>query len=191
MLLALAALHSAPRRRRLGEAALILAAGLGLAAIWLLPLLAHLRMALPLAWADATLPALGRRLASQPVLLALALLSLVAWRWRARLPILPNGGARWLLGLAPAMLVVIALDALVAEPLGVAWLPADRLMDGLLLGLVLGGAAGFAALAERRARSAVAAVVALAVCVPLCLGPGRVRSHALAAAARVVSGSGR
>ena len=49
--------------RRLGAAALILAAGLGLAAIWLLPLLAHLRMALPLAWADATLLALGRRLA--------------------------------------------------------------------------------------------------------------------------------
>ena len=33
------------------------------------------RMALPLAWADATLPALGRRLGSQPLLLALALLS--------------------------------------------------------------------------------------------------------------------
>ena len=170
-LVALAALHSAPRRRRLGEAALILAGALGLAAVWLLPLLAHLRMALPLAWADATLFALGRRLGSQPVLLALALLSLVGWRWRARLPIVPNGGARWLLGLAPAMLVVIALDALVVTPLGVAWLPADRLMDGLLLGLVLGGAAGFAALAAGRARSAVAAVVALAVCAPLAWGP--------------------
>ena len=168
VLVALAALRSAPRRRRLGEAALILAAGLGLAAIWLLPLLAHLRMALPLAWADATLLALGRRLGSQPLLLALALLSLVAWRGRARLP---TAGARWLLGLAPAMLVVIALDALVVEPLGVAWLPADRLMDGLHLGLVLGGAAGFAALGAGRARSAVAALVALAVCVPLAWGP--------------------
>ncbi len=171
VLVALAALHAAPRRRRLGEAGLLLAAGLGLAAIWLLPLLAHLRMALPLAWADATLVALGRRLGSQPLLLGLALLSLVAWRRRARLPILPNGGARWLLGLAPAMLVVIALDALVVQPLGVAWLPADRLVDGLHLGLVLGGAAGFAALVAGRARSAVAAVVALAVCVPLAWGP--------------------
>jgi hypothetical protein len=171
VLVALAALHAPPRRARLGEAALILAAGLGLAAVWLLPLLAHLRMALPLAWADATLFALGRRLASQPALLALALLSLVAWRLRARLPILPAGGARWLLGLAPAMLIVIVLDALVAEPLGVAWLPADRLVDGLYLGLVLGGGAGFAAVVAGRARPAVAAVVALAVCVPLAWGP--------------------
>ena len=171
VLVTLAALHSAPRRARLGAAALILAAGLGLAAVWLLPLLAHLRMALPLAWADATLLAIGRRLVSQPVLLALALLSLAAWRWRARLPILPDGGPRWLLGLAPAMLIVIALDALVAEPLGVAWLPADRLVDGLYLGLVRGGGAGLAALAAGRARPAVAAVVALAVCVPLAWGP--------------------
>ena len=167
-LMALAALRSAPRRRRLGGAALIFAAGLGLAAIWLLPLLAHLQMALPLAWSDATLPALGRRLGSQPVLLALALLSAAAWCWRARLP---TAEARWLLGLAPAMLVVIALDALVVEPLGVAWLPADRLVDALQLGLVLGGAAGFAALVAGRARPAVAALVALAVCLPLAWGP--------------------
>jgi hypothetical protein len=170
VLVALAALHGAPRRPRGGEAVLILAAGFGLAAIWLLPLLAHLRMALPLAWADATPLALGRRFVSQPVLLALALLTLVAWRRRARLPIAPNGSA-WLLGLAPAMLLVIALDALVMEPLGVAWLPSDRLLDGLYLGLVLGGAAGFAALVAGRARPAVAAAVALAVCVPLAWGP--------------------
>jgi hypothetical protein len=168
VLVALAALHAAPRRRRLGATALLFAGGLGLAATWLLPLLAHLRMALPLAWAEATLPALGLRLVSQPLLPALALLSAVAWRWRARLP---TTGARWLLGLAPAMLAVIALDALVAEPLGAAWLPADRLMDGLHLGLVLGGAAGFAALVAGRARPAVAALVALAVCVPLAWGP--------------------
>ncbi len=80
VLVALAALHAAPRRQRLGAAALLLVGGLGLAATWLLPLLAHLRMALPLAWADATLPALGLRLASQPLLLALALLSAAAWR---------------------------------------------------------------------------------------------------------------
>ncbi len=172
VLLALAALHGAPRRARVGLAALILAAGLGLAAIWLLPLLAHLRMALPLAWSDATPLALGRRLVSQPVLLALAILTVISWRgaWRGRaLPVLRD--ARWLLGLAPAMLIVIALDALVAEPLGLAWLPPDRLADGLYLGLVLGGAAGFASLAAGRARPAVASVVALAVCVPLAWGP--------------------
>jgi hypothetical protein len=126
---------------------------------------------LPLAWAASTLLAIGGRVVSQPVLLALALLSLVAWRRRARVPIVPGVGARWMLGVAPAMLIVIALDALVAEPLGAAWLPSDRLVDGLHLGLVLGGAAGFAALAAARARPAVAAVVALAACVPLAWGP--------------------
>ena len=101
-LLALAALHGAPRRARVGLAALILAAGLGLAAIWLLPLLAHLRMALPLAWADATPLALGRRLVSQPVLLALAILTVIAWRgaWRghgagARCPFSAMRGGCW------------------------------------------------------------------------------------------------
>jgi hypothetical protein len=168
VLVALAARHSAPRRRRLGQAGLILAAGLGLAAIWLLPLLAHLGMALPLAWADATLPALGVRVASQPLLLVLALLHVAAWHWRARLPV---AGSRWLLALAPAMLVLVVLDALILAPLGLAWLPADRLMDGLYLGLVLGGAAGFAVLAAARARPAVAALLALAVCVPLAWGP--------------------
>jgi hypothetical protein len=170
-LVVLAALHSRPWRGRLGAAALILAGGLALAAVWLLPLLAHLRMALPLAWADATPFGLGRRLVSQPVLIVLALLSFAAWRARARLPVRPDGGARWLLGLAPAMLVLIALDALVAQPLGLAWLPADRLLDGLHLGLVLGGAAGFAALAAGRARPVVAAVVGVAVCLPLAWGP--------------------
>ena len=169
-LLALAALAAPPRPRRLGQAALILAAALGLAALWLLPLLAHLRMALPLAWADATILALGRRLGSQPVLLGLALLSLLAWRWRARLPTL---GARWLLlGLAPATLAAVALDAILIQPLGLYWLPADRLADGLHLGLVLGGAAGFAVLAAGRARPPVAAVIALVICVPLAWGLG-------------------
>ncbi|HKC07720.1 MAG TPA: hypothetical protein VKJ67_12655 [Methylomirabilota bacterium] len=169
LLVALAALAAPPRPRRLGEAALILTAALGLAALWLLPLLAHLRMALPLAWADATPLGLGRRLGSQPVLLGLALLSLLAWRWRARLP---APGGRWLLlGLAPAMLAAVALDALLIQPLGLQWLPADRLVDGLHLGLVLSGAAGFGALAAGRARSAVAAVIALVICVPLAWGP--------------------
>ncbi|HTG11878.1 MAG TPA: hypothetical protein VK746_13850 [Candidatus Eisenbacteria bacterium] len=167
---ALAALAAPPRPRRLGQAALIVAAALGLAALWLLPLLAHLRMALPLAWADATILALGRRLGSQPVLLGLALLSLLAWRWRARLP---TPGARWLLlGLAPATLAAVALDAILIQPLGLNWLPADRLADGLHLGLVLGGAAGFAVLAAGRARPPVAAVIALVICVPLAWGPG-------------------
>ena len=162
----LSALASPPRRRRLVEAAAIVAVGLGLAALWLLPLLVHLRMALPLAWQDDTLPALAWRVLTQPVLLALALLSVVAWRGSD--PQLAR--SRWLLTLAPAMVALVALDALVAEPLGFAWLPADRVMDGLLLALVIGGALGVAELAVALGRPLGGALAALILCVPLSWG---------------------
>src|SRR5262249_38216710 len=47
----------------------------------------------------------------------------------------PRGG--WLLGLARAWVVGVAPAALVAEPLGALWPPADRLVDGFLLALVV------------------------------------------------------
>jgi hypothetical protein len=156
-----------PRGRRLAEAALVLAAGAGLAAVWLLPLLAHLSMALPLAWADASPAALAWRLASRPILVALGALWVVAWRRRARLP----AAAVRLLGIAPAMAVIVAVDSAVLQPAGLAWLPADRVMDGLLLGLVLSGAAGFAALAAPLGRPAVAAALALVAGLALAWGP--------------------
>jgi hypothetical protein len=168
ILVLLAAWQGAPRGRRLGEAAMVLAAGAGLAAIWLLPLLVHLPMALPLAWADTSPAGLLWRLASQPILVALSGLGVVAWWRRARLP----ASAVRLLGVAPMMAVVVFLDALVVQPAGLAWLPADRVMDGLVLGLVLAGAAGFAALAASRARPDLAAGLALAVAVALAWGPG-------------------
>ncbi len=167
-LVLLAAVHAEPRRRRLVEGGLILALGFGLASVWLLPLVAHLGMALPLAWQDMSLAALAWRVVSQPVLIALALLGLAGWRLGS--PALAPGG-RWLLALTPTMAGLVALDALVAAPLGMAWLPADRLMDGLHLALVLGGAAGFAALASRFARPVIPALLALAICVPLSWGP--------------------
>jgi hypothetical protein len=167
-LVLLAAVHVEPRRRRLVEAGRTLALGFGLAGVWLLPLVAHLGMALPLAWQDMSLAALGWRIVSQPVLIALALLGLAGWRLGS--PGLARGG-RWLLALTPTMAGLVALDALVAAPLGMMWLPADRLMDGLHLGLVLGGAVGWASLASRFARPGVAALLALAACVPLSWGP--------------------
>ncbi len=167
-LVLLAALHAEPRRRRLVEGGLILALGLGVASVWLLPLVAHLGMALPLAWQDMSPAALGWRIVSQPVLIVLALLGLAGWRLAS--PGLAPGG-RWLLLLAPTMAALVTLDALVAAPLGVTWLPADRLMDGLHLSLVLGGAMGWASLTSRYARPGMAALLALAACVPLSWGP--------------------
>ena len=98
----------------------------------------------------------------------LALLGLIAWRSPA-----PGREARgrWLLAMAPVTIGLVLLDALVAEPLGIAWLPADRLVDGLHWALVLGGALGVAALAARLARPRVVVPLALAACLPLAWGP--------------------
>ena len=165
----LAATSGAPRGRRLRHGLALVALGLGLAAIWLLPLLAHLDMALPLAWQDRSLPILGWRVLSQPVLPVLALLGLLAWR--APAPAGATRDGRWLLAVAPVTAGLVVLDALVAEPLGAAWLPADRLVDGLHWALVVGGALGLTALAARLARPAVVVPLALAACVPLAWGP--------------------
>ena len=164
-MIVLAAVAGAPRGRRVGEGLGLIALGLALAAVWLVPLLAHLDMALPLAWQDRSLPVLAGRVLSQPMLLVLGALGVVAWRARGA------AAGRWLLGLGPAMVALVALDALIAEPLGVAWLPADRLLDGLHWALVVGGALGLAALAGRFARRPLVIATALAACVPLAWGP--------------------
>jgi hypothetical protein len=163
----LAAAQAAPRRRRLRDAMLMLALGFGLSGVWLLPLVAHLDMALPLAWQAMSPAALGGRLVSQPVIVALALSSIAAWRPPSRAP---ASSARWLVAVTPIMAGVVLLDALVVAPLGLGWLPADRLMDGLYWGLVLGGAIGFGALATWFTRPLVPALLALAVCALLAWG---------------------
>ena len=56
---------------------LTLAAG-GLAAFWLVPLLAHLEMALPLAWGDSSLGALAGQIVTRPLLLGLCVASALA-----------------------------------------------------------------------------------------------------------------
>lgn len=166
-----AAAAAEPRRRRLGEAALLVTAGAGLAAVWLLPLLAHLDMALPLAWEDVSLAALGRRLARQPVLVVLAVANAIAWRRSGGPDPLP---ARWLLGVAPVLAVIVALDAIGAQPLGISWLPADRLMDSLYLGLILGASLVLVPIASRFSRlpKAGLALVAVGLCLSLAWGSG-------------------
>jgi hypothetical protein len=162
----LAGAHAEPRARRLRDAALLLALGLGLSAVWLLPLLAHLDMALPLAWQDLSIGGLAWRLIAQPIVIVLALMTVVGWRCRARGP----AGAQWLLALSPVAAGLVILDAVVLEPLGIAWLPADRLMDGLYWALVIGGALGFAAVVGASVRPELPALVALAACLPLSWG---------------------
>ncbi len=139
-LVLLAAWHGpGSRRARLGQAALLTAAALGLTAFWLLPLLAHLGMALPLAWSEASLATLARSLAERPLLITLTAASALASAMLRRASPSSRAGL-WLSDLPPALALVIVLDAMVAEPLGLRWLPADRLLDSFLLALILGAA---------------------------------------------------
>lgn len=145
--------------RRLRQAALVVALALSLSGVWLVPLLAHLGMALPLAWGDSSALGLLRQLATRPLLLVLALTQLGCWlSIRSERPI--RTASLWIHAFTPAMGLVVALDALLAAPLGLLWLPADRLADGLLLGLVLGAAPVTRVLAERLPRLGAAGAAA-------------------------------
>jgi hypothetical protein len=53
---------------------------------------------------------------------------------------------------APTLTAVILLDAVVIQPLGLMWLPADRLMDSLLLALILGASRALGEIAPRLQR---------------------------------------
>ena len=104
-------------RARLAPAGLLTLAAGGLAAFWLVPLLAHLEMALPLAWGDSSLGALAGQIVTRPLLLGLCVASALAC-WLTRRGASPAARDRWLVRFAPALTAVIALDAVVIQPLG-------------------------------------------------------------------------
>jgi hypothetical protein len=133
------------RRARLAQAALVIAGGVGLAAFWLLPLIAHLDMALPLAWDQRSLSELAASIAERPLLVCLVAATVIG-RWCARREV---EARRWLSDWAGAIAVVTVLDALAAESLGIAWLPADRLLDGFLLASIVGASIALGDLARR------------------------------------------
>jgi len=168
-LLALGAwLGAGDRPRRAAQAGVVAVVGLGLSAVWLVPLLVHLRMALPLAWGDGSPLGLLRQIGPRPLVVVLALTQLWAWL-SARHTGVDSPAQRWLHAFTPAMVAAAALDALVAAPLGVLWLPADRLVDSLLLALVLGASLAAPGLTARlpRLRPAGVAVALLAGAVVL------------------------
>ena len=178
-LVLLAAVAVAPRRRRTAMALAWLGVAALLTAFWALPLLARAGETRALAWGSLTIQP-----AHLPLVLALAAAALFALRAVrspaegvvARLP--------WAVGL------VVGLDALVLEPAGLRWLPADRVLDAGWLALVLAAGLGvgraIARLAERgRVPSAVAALggvglaIALSVTSDRTLAPAGVETLAL------------
>jgi hypothetical protein len=145
VLLALAVAPGPPESRAV-HAGLVLGLGAGLTAFWLMPLVSRYAMTLPLAWGDASLSGLARRLVDYPLLGVLAVATAAAWIGHARRAD-ADRAIGWLLALAPAAVGLVAVDALLGE-LGARWLPADRVADGVVLALLLGASVGLAGLAR-------------------------------------------
>lgn len=159
LVLLAARLGAGTARRRLLDAGWTLGVAALLTAFWSVPLLARVAETRPLAWGHLALgDAFARPLV--PVLVGLAVLA-------AMRPLSPLEAvvARfpWV------MTAVVAVDALVLEPLGVRWLPADRVADGawvaFTLAAGLGAGRALAALGSRLTvpGAAMAAVGAAAV----------------------------
>jgi hypothetical protein len=166
-LVGLAAWHGpGPRLPRLRDGALLAAASAGLAGFWLLPLAVHLQMALPLAWGDTSLSALVGSVARYPLLLGLLASSALGW-WMRRRSTSPSD--RWLSGWAPVAGALIIVDALVVQPLGMRWLPADRLLDSFLLALIVGASLALAIVRRRWPRIPAPVLAALSICACLLL----------------------
>lgn len=151
-LVVLAACWRAPRRRRALQALSALGAAAALTAFWTLPLLARLAETRALAWGTLTLGDLARPLPI--VLLGLAVAGLLD-----RAPAFPSERvALWWL---PAAAGVTLFDRFALEPLGVRFLPSDRVADGAWMTLILAAALSGARLAQRAPARVPAPALAL------------------------------
>jgi hypothetical protein len=134
VLIALATLLRAPWRASARDALKVLGLAAALTGFWTLPLLFRLAETRALAWGTLSL-----RDFAHPIPIILAALAIAGLIDRA-----PSGaGARLALWWMPATVVMTALDRGALEPLGLRWLPADRVVDGAWMALLL--AAGVAA----------------------------------------------
>ena len=131
ILIVLAAVVRPPRRARLVGALPILALAAALTAFWTLPLLVRVANTRALAWGDA--PAIG---GVGVALAALALLGLARCR--------SAGSPGLVVALFPwAMALVVIVDQFALEPLGLRWLPANRVVDGAWIAFILAAALGW------------------------------------------------
>ena len=161
-----AVLFRAANRRALGGAVATLACAAAVTGFWTIPLLARVAETRALAWGG--LGELLGQLVRQPLPIGVVVLAALATatarsdeeRFVTRLPWLAVG--------------IVAIDAIVLEPLGVRWLPADRLVDAAVIMLIV--AAGVAigravAVAARRtpvpreaiAMTAIALIVTVSI----------------------------
>ena len=142
-LVVLVALNAPGRLTRIVQALRWLVVAALVTSFWTVPLLARLADTRALAWGTLTPSALGEVVRSHPLVIVLVILALVA------IVVARSAAGRVLAWWPWAIAVVVAVDALVLEPLGVRWLPADRVMDSFWLALVLAAGLGAGRLLER------------------------------------------
>ena len=158
------------RLRAFAYAATALGLAAGLTAFWTVPLLAHVEHTRALAWGSLS----AREIFGHPLaVVVIALAAFDLWtRFRHR------GGQRdasaMLVTFAWTMAAVVLVDRFVIEPLGLRWLPADRVADSAWLAFLLSaGATGgrlLGTLTRDRARVRVAVTLAtVAVTIVLAL----------------------
>jgi hypothetical protein len=168
VLVALAALAAPGRAQRSLTALGWLTVAALVTAFWTVPLLARLDDTRALAWGALTLASVRDALVAHPLVLVLAALAIAAM-------VLARTDAERLVARLPwAMGAIVALDAGVIEPLGLRWLPADRVLDGFWLALVLSAGLASGRLLERLALryalpAAATALAAVAAAIALSL----------------------
>jgi len=120
--------------------AVVALGGLALAALttafWTLPLLVRLADARALAWGELTVASLRETIHDHPLVLVLLALAIAA------VALARGSAARTVAVLPWALAGVVALDALIVEPVGLRWLPAARVLDSFWLALVLAAGVG-------------------------------------------------
>ena len=158
-IIAAAALATPVPGRSMAGAALGVVGALGLAAFWLLPLVAHLEETRALAWGTLTLAPGGT-----PFTAALIGLAFVGWR-RGNTHRAPS--STWLLRAVGFAVLAVVLVAFVAEPLGLRVLPADRVADGAWMTLLMASGLGAGILVQLAGRRIPAVIATLAVCASL------------------------
>ncbi len=159
----LAAAHGATIRRRVAEAAIVLGLAGALTAVWTLPLVTRLHETRALAWGSLTTDGPLVHLVRDPLLIALVAFAGVAIR-------LARSSLEVLLARLPwLMAIVVAADALIAEPLGIRWLPADRVIDSAALAVVLAAGVTLARLLAMAAPRAPVGISSIACVIGLAL----------------------
>lgn len=159
-LVILAACWRPPRRTRALEALAALASAAALTAFWTLPLVARLAETRALAWGT-----LGASEVARPLPLVLLGFAAAGLLWRVSVFPSERVALWWL----PAAISITLVDRFALEPLGVRFLPSDRVVDGAWMALVIAASVSGARLAQRLPAAVPVPTVAAGAAVILAL----------------------